>query len=393
MNKIAELRQSLTAKIAEVRQLNEEGKTADAEKALGEAEALKSQIANLEAVNNLEADLNNANINTDPQPQPIDKFANLPANNVPAGEEKRAKESRTALVKALAGKPLTNEERALLIEGGTPGAGQTSGSFIVPTDIRTQINEYKRDYTPLKNLTEVVPTATQTGTFVYEKLSTITPLADLTEGQDIAEASADFDRFTYTLHDKGALLPVSNTLLQDESGNLIQYIGRWFAKKSVKTENTSIIDLLKTGKTAVAVTSLAGLITEMNTGLDPALLDGAVIITNQDGFASLDAEHDSLGRPLMQPDPTSPTRKIFKGLRVIVLSNANLPSVGAVAPLFVANLPEAVRFMDREVYEVATSQEAGFTKNVTYIRCIERYDVVLKDVSAYLYLTYPIATV
>lgn len=389
--KIAELRQLLTAKITEARALNDENKVEEATAKLKEAEALKTQIVNLEALDQMENDLQSqqAGAGGTGATNPV-AFDTNGAVQTSGAEAQKNTEQRSALVKALAGKPLSKEERALLIEG-TPGAGQTSGSFIVPKDISTEINTYKREYTSLKDYTEVMPTTTNTGTFVYERTSTLTPLVDLTEGTDIAETTLDFDRLSYTLRDKGALLPVSNQLLQDENANLLQYIGRWFARKAVKTENASIMGALTGGKTAVPVPSITELVREMNALLDPALLDGAVLITNQDGFGALSAENDGNGRPLLEPDLQVPTRRIFKGLPVVVLSNANFPSAGGLAPVIVGNLPEAIRFVDRDVYEVATSNEAGFTRNVTYIRCIERYDVVLKDRDAYAYVTIPTA--
>ena len=38
-------------------------------------------------------------------------------------------------------------------------------------------------------------------------------------------------------------------------------------------------------------------------------------------------------------------------------------------------MKEFIAFFDRQVYAMAKSQEAGFTKNVTLFRCIERFDV------------------
>lgn len=52
--------------------------------------------------------------------------------------------------------------------------------------------------------------------------------------------------------------------------------------------------------------------------------------------------------------------------------------------MYIGNLEEAVKFMDREEMALAVSKEAGFTKNLTLIRAIQRDDVVTKDVNSYL---------
>lgn len=368
MKKIAELRQKLSEKTKEARSFVEEGNIEEAEKITKEAEEIRNKIKSLERIEEMEEEVRDV-VETE------------------EGEEGKTKaEARSVLFKALAGNKITSEERALLVEG-TAVDGQTSGGFIVPEDVKTEINEFRRQYTSLKQYVDVQKTNTNAGSFVFEKTSTLTELADLTEGQDIGETELGFDKKAYAIKDKGALLPVTNNLLQDEAGNLVSYIGRWFSKKAVKTENSDIVKVLKSGKNDIAkpISNIADLTKKMNEEIDPALLDGSIVITNQSGFAVLDDEKDQTGKPLLQPDPTNATRRIFKGLPVVVLSNTNLKSNNGKAPLFLGNLLEAVRFQDRDVYELATSKEAGFTKNITYLRCIERYDAILKDPDAYFY--------
>ena len=49
------------------------------------------------------------------------------------------------------------------------------------------------------------------------------------------------------------------------------------------------------------------------------------------------------------------------------------------------NHEEAITFVNRARYEIAKSKEAGFTKNATLIRILERYDVIKTDNDAYIY--------
>ena len=56
------------------------------------------------------------------------------------------------------------------------------------------------------------------------------------------------------------------------------------------------------------------------------------------------------------------------------------------APVFVGDLAEFASFFDREGLELAVSSEAGFTKNATYMRAIERFDVKKVDEAAMVYL-------
>ncbi len=366
--KLRELRQSLTKKVEEAKSLVEEGKVEEARNLTGEAEILKEQIENLEKLKELEKDITDDETNTE------------------VIETETKVEARSVLIKALAGKKLTVEERAMLKEG-TATAPDVSGAYIVPEDVKTQINEYKRQYKSMKQYIDVQKTNTISGSFVFEKSGTLSELADLTEGSDIPEQVPDFVKKEYTIKDKGALLPITNQLLSDEAGGLLAYIGKWFSRKAVKTENSDIFKALKEGKTAVEVSSIDDLKKILNVDLDPELLDGTIFITNQNGFNYFDQLKDNENRPLLQPDPTDKAKKYINGVEVVVFSNTNLPNTSEnVFPVLVGNFTEALKFMDRETYELATSKEAGFTKNITYLRAIERYGVVLKDTDAYLNL-------
>jgi len=372
--KLIELRQRLTARIEEARALSEEGKIDEAEKGVEEAENLKQQIRSLEKLLKLESEVRQGD---------IIKHSETPIEPEEDDNKEPKVEARSILLKALAGKQLTLEERDVLIEG-TAGTGQVSAGYIVPEDVKTEINQYKRQYTSLKQYVDVQITSTDAGSFVFEKTSTLSVLADLTEGGDIAEQTPDFEKKIYAIKDKGALLPVSNQLLQDEKGNLLAYVAGWFSRKAVKTENVDIITALTGAKAKKAIADLPALAKAIIKDLDPALLDGAIVITNQDGFNFLDSVLDSTNRPLLQPDPTNATKKMYKGLPIVVMSNANLATTAGKAPILVGSFTDAIRFMDRDLYELAVSKEAGFTKNITYLRAIERYDVVVKDVDAYI---------
>ena len=99
----------------------------------------------------------------------------------------------------------------------------------------------------------------------------------------------------------------------------------------------------------------------------------------------MDNAVDENGRPILQPDPKNPTQKMFKGLSIDVYSNNDIPSKDGKAPIFYGNLEEAITFVNRARYEIAKSKEAGFTKNATLIRILERYDVIKTDNDAYIY--------
>lgn len=359
-----ELRYELTKKETEVRGLLESDKVSDAKEMMEEVRGIKEKLVVAEELEQKE----------------IQNLENREGDKVMEKSiEVKVDESR-AFVQAIRG-IATAEERALL-SGGSNGEG-----FVVPKDLNTEINELKRQYKSAVDLVGVYPTGTASGNLVVEDLSTMKELVVMSEMTDMDKSDQPkFRSVEYTVKDYGAILPISNTLLQDEDADLMGYVGGWFAKKAVRTENTKIFKAITDDSTAKDVKDYKELKSIINKELDPMIAGSSVIVTNQDGFDKLDNEVDKNDRPILQPNPTDPTQKMFGGKVVHVFSNAELPSTGLTtaqkSPLFVGDLAEAVRFVDRGVYEVSTSSDAGFANNSTMVRCIERFDAVKVDKDA-----------
>lgn len=368
--KIVELRRNLTAKLKEARELIDAGKIEEGEKATKEAQEIKDQIVLEEQVAELEE-----TITEDSDVTPV----------VETRETKKKVESRAALVHFLQGKRLSKEERDVLVETTTPGDDQNSVAVIVPQDIYTEINELKRQYKPLKQFVDVQSTNTTSGSFVYENGDTIEPFVDITEATEIGEMlSPTLKQQKFAITDKGGILPISNTLLSDEKGGLVKYINKWIARKSTITDNRKILSVLKEYGIKLNASTHAEIKSAINTKLDPELLGGAVIITNQNGFDIMDQWVDATGKPILQPNPQDKTKKMLSGINIEVYANTNVPDVNGASPVYIGNLEEAIKFMDREEMALAVSKEAGFTKNLTLIRAIQRDDVVPKDTKSYL---------
>ena len=205
------------------------------------------------------------------------------------------------------------------------------------------------------------------------------------ELNEIGQSDIDFGQVTYNVADYGDIIPISNSLLADENANLTAYIGKRFVKKAVNTENKKILTILKTLNPEQA-TDYDAITTALNKGLDPAISSNSKVFMNQTYFDILDKVKDKQGRPLLGTSLQDETKKLFKGREIIMLSDAQLEMNGTKAPVFVGDLEEFITFFDREGLELAVSTEAGFTKNATYIRAIERFDVKKVDKNAMKYL-------
>jgi HK97 family phage major capsid protein len=223
---------------------------------------------------------------------------------------------------------------------------------------------------------------------VLEKIATMTAFAKITDDTaDIAEMnSPQFDSISYAIEKYAGWLPIPNDLLNDSDQNIISYLTKWIAKKSVVTNNGLFMAIL----TALSETTFGdwkAIKKALNVTLDPMHAIGATILTNQDGFQYLDTLVDTTGRPLLKDDITQAGGKILFGKTVIVAPNAQMPTTGTTtkyAPMFIGDFKEGVVKFDRQTYEIASTNIGGsaFRKDRTEMRVIERQQYKAWDSAA-----------
>ena len=288
-----------------------------------------------------------------------------------------------------------NERVKILYDALTESGGSPTGSdggFLVPDDIDHTIIEYRRSLDPLAALFNEETVTAPTGWRVHDTA----PSKGLVAVNEMGSIDDDddqpvFGKVTYECTKKALILPVSNELLTDNVANLFSYIGRWFAKKLVITENGLLITALRTlSPTSIASSPLAGLTTALNKGLDPAISALATIILNQSGFDILDQLLDGNDRPLLQPDPTNATVKRFKGRPLHAVSNATLADVTSGSPattttdLFIGDGKEFATLFRCGGIELTSTDIGGnaWRTDSTEIRGIVRLGVSKFDTAA-----------
>lgn len=319
-----------------------------------------------------------------------EEFKNIVENGKEVGTSKTEIDVNKVFNKLVMGKPVTEPEMAVY-NIGTPGQVEHTpekGGYLVPEEQGKILKEFRRNKVSLKELCNVVPVTTMSGKFPVSKDQN-DKLVEFDELTEIGQTDLTFAQQSWEVKDYGDIIPVSNTLLEDTDFPLVKIIGKSFVTKSVNTENAKILELLKTVKTKVTGKDYKDLITALNVKLDPAIANTAVIVTNQSGFDYLDKLEDKNGRSLLTTDLTDTTKMLFKGKRIIKLSDEVLPQDAKKYPFYVGDLAEFVNFYDRKGVEVAVSDQAGFTKNATLLRAIERFDVKTVDTEAVVYVTIP----
>ena len=281
---------------------------------------------------------------------------------------------------------VTNEDRKML-EDLEKRAQDANGGFIVPKDVSTQINEYKRtEQFDLSTLIDVVQTSFTSGSRVFEKLAAQTAFANIDEWDKIGDIAApEFEQKTYSMKSYAGILPIPRQLLQDTNAALMEHLAKFIARKSVFTRNVKILEVLGTlVKRAKAVAVTDDLKDILNVELDGVFANNATIITNQDGYNWLDKCKDENGNYLMQRDVVNGTGYTIFGHRVVVVPNSTLASTGKKAPLYIGDLKEAVKLFDRGVYEITGTDIGGqsFQRNSYDIRIIDRFEVQKWDEAA-----------
>lgn len=352
MKKSQQMYQKLEGLKNEIAGLQAEGKIDEAHAKLEEVTALRKSIEVQEAL----------------EEEEISNFEGVPSATVEV-------DAISAFNKAVLGKNLTEAENALVERIGE------DGGYLVPEEQRTEIEEYKRQLIPLKDFCNVIPVGTLSGKMPLE-VESDDKLINFGELTEINQSTIKFGQLSWELGDYGDIIPISNTLLQDEKANLTSFIKRRFGKKAVRTENEKILAVLDTA-TKVNGADHNALITALNTKLDPAIAKSAIIITNQTGYDYLDQLVDEKGRDLLTDLLSKPGARQFKGKEVVVLSDQEMKTTATKdATFYVGDIEEAVAFFDRGVYDMAISKEAGFTKYATMMRVVERFDVQPMDKKA-----------
>lgn len=309
---------------------------------------------------------------------------NVPTDPVP-GAEKKANGFKM-LAKLLHRKPLDEVEKTALVSGTNSENGET---YLVPDDVRAEINELRKTYVSAKPLVTVETTDSLAGSVTYED-GTPAGLADFDDGDAIEEESGvKFVLKKFTIGWKGKLIPVSRILLGAAKASLMNYLNRWFVRNAIITENAKIFGTLKSGYNAGAPKALTGwksLKKSINKDLDPSAKIDGVIITNQSGWTYLDEEEDKNGRPILQPNPANATEKLFQGMVVHVFPDAQLPNIDAThAPVIYGSTKAGCTFVEHEALEFTISEHYLFNKNQNCLRVIEGFDTMSTDTSAYIY--------
>ena len=315
---------------------------------------------------------------------------------------------RGASVKAAGGDAELSPLLSALNESGGNPVG-SDGGFLVPIDVDNRIQRLEKEYLDLSRFFRVEQVTAPTGWRVIETEGgeVLPKVAELgTIGKD---DKPKFRRYDYNVEKYGDRIQISSELMDDNAAGLLSYVVDWFGPKYIKTKNALLLPFLQGLTTVVPLTAgkealelKKALIKTLNT----AQSRGAVILTNQTGFAEMDGWADANGRPLLVPNPADPVVTRFQGRQVAYGDDAELPceeetvkvegkadTVKTTIPLYVGKFDRLGTLFVRKGIELATTNVGGdaWATDSTELRAICRMGASLVDKTAAFKATIAVA--
>lgn len=268
------------------------------------------------------------------------------------------------------------------------------GGYTVPEDIVTQIQHYRQSKASLLDLVTVVPVQTNKGARTFKTRQQQTGFVKVGEGGKIpAKDTPKYTRVEYEIEKYAGYFPVTSELLEDSDANIANELVVWIGDESRVTANRLILEQINT-KEVTLMSGLADVQKALIVTLGAAFRATSKVVTNDDGLLWLCTLEDKNGRPLLQPNPTEPTKlQLSAGpvtVPVEVYPNEDLPSDEDGFPVIAGDLKEGIVYWDRKRMNIKTSDVAvvgelnAFEEDLHLFRAIEREDVTTRDTGAFV---------
>ena len=362
---LQELLDAINAKKAEVKNLAEQGKIADAKTA-------KEELINLQEQYNILKDM-------------VEEEQNGTAK---LGDKKPAGNTADAV------HDFAEAARHGFYTNTMTEGTKADGGYTVPEDIQTKINQYKKATFSLESLVDVETVKTNSGKRTFQKKAQVTGFKVVAESGKIqATETPQFELLSYDIKKYAGYMPVTNELLADSDANIINTLVKWLGEEDVATKNAQILAAIGT-KTETDLKNLDGIKKAINVTLGSAFAGSVTILTNDDGLQYLDTLVDKNGRYLLTPSLQDPAKKVLavgaSTIPIVVVPNSVMATKTNKVPFVIGDLKEAVKIFDRAKLSIMTSNTAAvgqlnaFEMDLTLFRGIERFDCKIKDSDAFV---------
>lgn len=268
-----------------------------------------------------------------------------------------------AIVKKVMGVEMTAEERATI--------KTTDNAPLFPKEFINDLEKIKKGFGSLKEYCHVIPVTKMEGTKPVIDMNQNT-LQDIAEGADILEGSLVSTEISFKCTKVGLSDVLSSESVDDASVDIEALAKENFAEIATVNENVKIMNIVKTNATDVTVTEYKDMNKVMD-GMVPAVRNGLVLITNENGFAYLKNLQDAQKRPLNLVTEMN-GKYYYNGKELVVVDKEIVAPTDPLKNIFItANMREVVKFFDRKAITIERwRQPKNDTQNISIL---ERFDV------------------
>lgn len=206
------------------------------------------------------------------------------------------------------------------------GVGLPEGSVIIPETILPSEHE-QHQFPRLGNLVRTIKVKSTTGKLpVFQTSDDVLELHDEFQGSEHHKAP-EIKPIPWDLHTYTGAYVFSQELIQDSSYNWQSELQSRLRELQDNTQDQLIIKALTDNVTPTTSKNLIDDIKDaLNEGLKPQDSQQASIILSQAAYAAIDKEKDTLGRGLLNPDPSQATGFRILGKQVVVIDDNLFPS-------------------------------------------------------------------
>lgn len=345
--KLQELREQLEAKKVEIRSFLDEKKVEEAEKSVTEKRELEKLIK-------LEEDIEAE------EKRDLESQKNRKENK----KMENVNEFRS-IVKEVMGESVSTEERATI--------ASIDNLAVLPKEFVNKVIEIQKGFGSLKGLCDVVPVTKNEGTIPVVDLDQ-NELAEVAEGKDIVDGTFVTTDVPFKCAKVGLIQSLTSELVDDAEVEIESLVKKNFANIATKKENAKIMKVVTDNASEVAdATDYDAIENTIDTSL-PSVKAGLVTLTNVTTYAYLKNKKDAQKRPLNLITEVNGV-EYFHGKPIVTVDDTLLPVVTELKThiAYVANMNEAVKYIERKGITVARSTEAGFGDDTVKVRILERF--------------------
>lgn len=272
-----------------------------------------------------------------------------------------------SFTKAVIGSELSPEERAVIVSTGV--------GTVIPKEFVNKLEEVRKGYAPLKGLCDVIPVTKAEGSVPVVDLDQ-NEMKDLTEGDDIVDGSLVTTDIKFKVSSVGLIDKFSFESVEDAEFSLEEIATKNFAEIAVRKENKRIIDAINTGavvSTSTKVDLHQKLVDEM-AKVVPSAKAGLVTLVNTAAYSELKNKEDKNGRPLNLITEINGV-EYFNLKPIYIVDDVVLPELTEEKTMlaYVGNIKEAIKFFDRKQVTIARAEK--FENGAKMVRVLERIDV------------------